>query len=205
MFNDKYQLTKLVLDGKKTQTRRLIPQRFFDLNSPIISRYNKNTNDIRIEFRSDRGNYSVDIIDSTWNRYYVGDIIAIAQPYKDIINNPIIKGCSYEQLQNMIEHSAGWKNKMFVKAELMPYQIRITNVKVEKLQDISDEDCLKEGVIKIMDNHYCIKYRTNKGLIKAPNYYSPKLAYKDLINKISGKDTWDNNPFVFVYDFELVK
>lgn len=29
-------------------------------------------------------------------------------------------------------------------------------------------------------------------------------AYSALIDKISGKGTWDANPFVFVYEFELV-
>lgn len=35
---------------------------------------------------------------------------------------------------------AGYKNKMFTKASLMPHHIRITDVKIERLQDISKED-----------------------------------------------------------------
>ena len=42
----------------------------------------------------------------------------------------------------------GWNNKMFVASNLMPHQICITKVRIEKLQDISDEDCLAEGIIK---------------------------------------------------------
>lgn len=45
--------------------------------------------------------------------------------------------------------SAGWTNKMFVRANLMKRHIRITDVKVERLRDISEEDCLKEGIIFI--------------------------------------------------------
>ena len=32
---------------------------------------------------------------------------------------------------------------------------------------------------------------------------SPKEAYAALINVLSGKGTWESNPYVFVYDFEL--
>lgn len=33
---------------------------------------------------------------------------------------------------------------------------------------------------------------------------SPRYAYASLIDKISGKGTWDSNPYVFAYDFELL-
>lgn len=36
-------------------------------------------------------------------------------------------------------------------------------------------------------------------------YDTPQQAYADLIDKISGKLTWERNPYVCVYDFELVK
>lgn len=39
----------------------------------------------------------------------------------------------------------GWDNKMFVRAEHMPHRIRITDIRVERLQDISDEDCLRKA------------------------------------------------------------
>lgn len=35
--------------------------------------------------------------------------------------------------------------------------------------------------------------------------YNPRIAYSQLIDKISRKGTWENNPWVFAYDFELVK
>ena len=81
----------------------------------------------------------------------VGDIVAIAQPYKDIIE------CMAEYSDIIInadgsinrEFKAGWTNKMFVRGNLMPHHIRITDIKIERLQDISKEDCLKEGIIFI--------------------------------------------------------
>ena len=47
--------------------------------------------------------------------------------------------------------------------------------------------------------------RDATGLVsgKPKRYY--RTRYAALIDKISGKGTWENNPWVFVYDFELVK
>ena len=36
-------------------------------------------------------------------------------------------------------------------------------------------------------------------------YDNPRDAFAALIDEIRGKGTWDNNPYVFVYEFELVK
>ena len=36
-------------------------------------------------------------------------------------------------------------------------------------------------------------------------YDTPQEAFARLINKVSRKDVWQENPYVFVYDFELVK
>ena len=96
--------------------------------------------------------------------------------------------------------NAGWDNKMFVRADLMPHQIRITDVRVERLQDISDEDCIKEGVheaTRVFPWYWIDGFNVT--------FNESRAAFAHLINKVSGKDVWSQNPYVFVYDFELVK
>ena len=100
---------------------------------------------------------------------------------------------------------------MFVRAELMPNQIRITNVRIERLQDISDADCLKEGIYA----YYYGDEKEKRFYEIPPNGYSfdgtdfhyptPREAFAYLIDKVSDKGTWERNPYVWVYDFELVK
>ena len=101
---------------------------------------------------------------------------------------------------------------MFVKAELMPHHIRITDVKVERLQDISKEDCLKEGIIFIEPlfigddaYFYAVKRKVRQMYDNILKFFSsPQRAYADLIDKISGRGTWESNPWVVAYSFELV-
>ena len=135
--------------------------------------------------------------------YKVGEVVAIAQSYKDIGYNG-----EYSWVQDGIHYhrdrAAGWDNKMFVKVNLMPHHIKITNIKIERLQDISDEDCLKEGIIKgkcgSESTHFMDAYYVPKD--KQP-YCTPQDAFAFLIDKVSGKGTWERNPFVFVYEFKL--
>lgn len=133
------------------------------------------------------------------SRYKVGEVVAVAQKYKDIaLDMPV-------ELAAELIKQPGWNNKMFVKADLMPHRVRITNIRVERLQDISDEDCIAEGIYpKANGRWYCYDVVRRMGVSYDP-YPDPREAYAALIDKISGKGTWESNPYVFVYDFELVK
>ena len=207
MFNDKYCLTFAVLAGNKTMTRRVlkVPK---TCNGKEVYSFNILTNNA--------GTQCVDLVDEnggvldSWKPHYeVGEVVAIAQSYKEVYPN-----ADFEMVgDGFMKESSGWTNKMFVKAELMPHHIRITDVKVERLQDISKEDCLKEGIISleslsIMGDDayfYTVKRKVRQMYDNFLKFFSsPQRAYADLIDKISGRGTWKRNPWVVAYSFELV-
>lgn len=205
MFNDKYGLCETVLDGRKTQTRRMLnPTMFFQRSETYegwsnedISAWKRSCNRRLYEAQGDTLQQMLDYALSS-SRYKVGEVVAVAQKYKDIaLDMPV-------ELAAELIKQPGWKNKMFVKADLMPHHICITNIRVERLQDISEEDCLKEGIWR--DDNVGLEGVTYwyHGLANS-SFRTAKEAYASLIDKISGKGTWESNPWVFVYDFELVK
>ena len=76
---------------------------------------------------------------------------------------------------------------------------------MQRLQDISDEDCLAEGIEYIANARaYYVGYNTKTGK-RCWLGSTPKKAYAALIDKVSGKGTWDSNPYVCVYEFKLIK
>ena len=189
MFNDQYGLTQAVLEGRKTQTRRIAYQEPF--------KYNCNSG-ICTEGK-DKGKLTINdgneiVAKST---YRIGEVVAVAQRYSDIpfANDIFIR-----------EVPIGWSNKMFVKSNLMPHQIMITNIRVERLQDISTDDCMKEGIfcshIEGIDDAFSYD-ATNDSFVKKWWYRTPIEAYKMLSCKLHLH--WGINPLVFVYDFVLVK
>ncbi len=161
-------------------------------------------------------------------RYNVGEVIYLKEPYQYAIvhemmgygyfygcNNIADYSCDLSWFREISsDESSEWHerwnkyedekmNKLFMPESAARYFIKITGVRAELLQDISEEDCLKEG-IKIgrcgNENHWMKAFY-------APGdnqpYMTARSAYEELINRINGKDTWALNPYVWVYDFEL--
>ena len=190
MFNDKYGLTKAVLNGTKTMTRRIVSDSL-EIDASVYSCGSTHKKIMYILSHSP---------------YKIGDEIAIAQNYKDCGFNP-----NDFYLGEHFNKVPGWANKMFTKPELMPHRIRVKNVKVERLQDISEEDCLREGIIKrddlISSNMDDVIRYTFEGSFENHiwmSYSTPREAFEALINKVSGKETWFKNPLVFAYEIELI-
>lgn len=215
MFNDKFGLTNAVIERRKTNTRRLCKDKATNkliLASEVYSwRYYPEENIVEFVMTDDSVKVSVP-------PYKVGEVVAVAQSYKDAGIDPHflmfqpIKGSTYfAEMEIEAMFTGGWNNKMFVRAELMPHQIRITDIKVERLQDISEEDCLKEGIqeyFPYIDRDPNDKVRTFRYFKdgKIRHCISPaSKCFAHLIDDISGKGTWDSNPYVFAYTFELIK
>lgn len=190
MFNDQYGLTQAVLEGRKTQTRRIAYQEPFKYycNCGFCTE------------GKDKGKLFINdgneiVAKST---YKIGEVVAVAQRYSDISLEPSIR--------TILCKHPGWNNKMFVTSKTMPHQIKIINISVQRLQDISTDDCMKEGIfcshIKGLDDAYSYD-ATDDSFAKKRWYRTPIEAYKMLSCELHLH--WGSNPLVFVYDFVLVK
>lgn len=205
-FNQRYGLQQAVFDGTKPMTRR--SEKLLD----NAVKYYRNSYTDRPAFNiisqrySERGGIEIQLErDFIFipTRYKLNEIVAVAQSYETLANSG--------HLDEMLETSstfkkeycnAGWGNKMFVKPSLMPHQIQITDIRIEQLQNISDEDCLKEGIVKTHGG-YGVKFGEDYHVFAN----NPREAFAALINKpgVVGKSTWERNPWVVVYTFKLVK
>lgn len=182
----------------KNQTRRLIVSRtgFFQ----VCSKDGVVTN----IWQTDANEWTGENLIPVKPRYNVGEVVAIAQAYKDILETlpEPYRRKSDGWISPEISESIGFRNKLYVKPILMPLQIKILGVRAERLQDISNEDCIKEGIEEERNWSNGTEWFTYCS--GTHSFDTPREAYKALINSIDGKDTWDNNPWVWVYDYELI-
>lgn len=202
MFSDACGLTQAVKKGHKTNTRR--QEKALDRE---IRRYEEA---YKVPF-----DFSNQYYDHGWEclvlrtsngiikvkpRYKVGEVVAVAQKYRDIL--AYLADSFRRPSPDYLTDKKGYTNKMFVKAELMPVRIRIKGIRAERLQDISDEDCIKEGIIEDAPRLQ-YSFPTNIGYCGQYPFDTPRAAFATLIEKVSKKGTWKSNPWVMVYEFQL--
>lgn len=98
-----------------------------------------------------------------------------------------------------------WKPSIHMPFEACRLFLKVTNVRIERLQDITPEDCFKEGIQPIhregnsLDQFYKRFIPAENG---ATTTTKPKTSFRTLWQKINGVKSWELNPWVWVYDFE---
>lgn len=197
MFNNKYGLEDAVLNGTKTMTRRKlnIPRTF---NGIFVAGFRKHTNSLG-EWFTELYDEDESCIDGSTLKspYDISEIVAIKQPYNIAIHKDWCSRLIYK-------NQAGWANKMFVRNDLMPHGVKILDIFPQRLQDISNEDCLKEGITDVVVGcEYTMYGFINREKGDYDLFKTPREAYAALIDKISGNGTWINNDWVWALEFEL--
>lgn len=218
MFNDKYGLTDAVLQGRKTMTRRIVTDYEFNQwdGRQIMLGYDPESNTQEYGLLSDDGSGEVVRKRLLKYTYRCGEVLAVAQSYKDLgytkewVEQHISPNPNAKPTDPFEKKYPGWSNKMFVPAKLnKAHQIRITDIKIERLQDISDEDCLKEGVecyLDIIAEKGASKYEKHAEEEcwiaggDGENHYDQSISYcRNCAEKIAKKENkkkgygeWDN-------------
>lgn len=100
-----------------------------------------------------------------------------------------------------------WKPSIHMPKTAARFFLKVTDVRIEKLQDISEEDAIAEG---ILFNNFGYKdyLQDASGYghpdVDYPHVYGPRLSYKTLWQYINGEESWDTNPWVWVISFERI-
>ena len=184
LFN--IEMVKAILDGRKTQTRRVIPLKNNDLifTGFVVSSTAKNR-----EGYCAFGKNKEQDLEFIKPKYKVGDALYVREKCVDEYPNGFCFKEDYEEEE--------WNNRYLIKQYCNKLNARIflkvTNVRVERLQDISVRDIEKATGWRREIYSYSNK---NKAFFK---------DYRDFWNS-TAKDgyKWEENPYVFVYEFERI-
>lgn len=192
-------LFHLTVHGIKTQTRRIIPIKY----DPV--EFERMADGSLVAISPDT------FLKSVRSRYKVGETVYLKEPYQHAVafeddgygyfyGTENIEDFSkdFSWFKNRTEDDKNWTkgrikhgekkmNKLFMPEVAARYFIKITGVRAERLQDISEDDCVKEGT----------------PYSQVEEYGGLREAYSAIIDSINGKGTWNSNPWMWVYDYEL--
>lgn len=220
LFNT--EMTKAILDGRKVQTRRVIKVDPVHWDSPTLLEP-----DSCVKFHFSAGGCQNHSSTSHFenSKYQIGKTIWVREPAKIIEFNEVGNyGGFYNDSESFVyEYVADGEVRYFGEIperfkntpkwimncqgipngcikEMARIFLKITNVRVESLQDILFEDILLEGCnIELKD---MVMYDDSK----KKTSYSAYKWYRGLWNKTAPKGyKWEDNPYVFVYEFERVE
>lgn len=211
LFNRNFGMLDFAVQGTKTQLRRFI--RFPDYGSRVVRYTPLPTQKGKARFHLEDGRKFVDY--EILSTYRVGEIVAIAQTYEEVKSFYEQEGRDSENYKMFLKATSGKNSEMFnagkkdqfaVKPNLMPHHVRILSVKTQRLQDITEEDCIAEGILVDSskdENKFYIEDRNNG----CRCYFSTgRDAYAYFASQTfkNMRNAWIQNPPVFVYTFETI-
>lgn len=220
------EMVRAILDGKKTQTRRTkgleskneFPDAWSRKGNPLqtINRFwdstkENNPNPLSLSFGFRVRGYPNETITYMKSNVKPGDIFWVRETFYKT-SAPELNGAYYYKASIEEGWNFKWKPSIFMPKDACRIFLEVTDVRVERLQDISEEDAIAEGVLfdKDFDSYNC--YLCNKKGHKAGNeicedgfFDNAHESFRSLWKSINGEESWNHNPWVWVYEFKRVE
>ena len=197
-------MVNAIENDTKTETRRTISYNKKIENPKIGFSAFSNKNQFEVRGIHENGEYGSSFFNLKAKK---GDIIWVRETWQitDFLN-PLDEnyGYIYKASENGLEWQHNmenwkWKPSIYMPKKACRLFLEVTNVKIEKLQDITEESAIKEGVLQFSKNTFEDYIDTNMYLSTA------KISFQTLWQKINGIKSWEINPYVFVYQFKKVE
>lgn len=193
LFNT--EMVRAILDGRKSCTRRIVkPQQFIGMlpdkcKNGAPEEFLKEK---KLMFKPYCDMTDIELINTAYKAsYQPGDTLYVRETWKKAPNGYYY----YEDWQRGdIADITKWKPSIHMPKEAARIWLKVTNVRVERLQDIDGKGCVKEG---IEEEH--LKYVGDefvKGMFH--DLWDSTIKKSDL-----DRYSWDANPWVWVIEFEM--
>ena len=186
------EMVKAISAGRKSVTRQLIkPQPYNVLYNGILQQGEIEDGEVLLTLNKDN------ITEMLIPPYQAGDVLYLRETWCKGSLNGGADQYFYKADDN--DFHCQWRPSIHMPKEAARIFLRVTDVRVERLQDIRLEGCLAEGVqLTFLEERDFAK----RGLIAWQRY---STVWDSTIKKSDlGKCGWDANPWVWVIEFERI-
>src|SRR5690606_17756762 len=135
-----------------------------------------------------------------------GDVFWVRETWKKSPQKCTWQEYSYKaNYPNVLSELGSWRPSIHMPKEACRIFLEVTNVRVERLRDISESDAIAEG-IEVINNEKFGRVFKHYFMGNQEHYFKvPELSFQSLWQSINGKNSWEANPWVWVYDFKRVE
>lgn len=195
-------MVRAILDGRKTQTRRV--KKLEEINREPNDYLYKDflpTKNVHVFARIFRGGW-VETKHIKCPYGMIGDVLWVRETWlKTMVRDE--EGFFYVYRADGDDYKGEWKPSIFMPKDACRIRLEINNIMVERLQNISENDAIAEGVEMVADYG-----TTGYKLYTQPNSAYSDIdavwSYESLWESINGKNSWDFNPWVWVIKFKRI-
>jgi hypothetical protein len=210
------EMVRAILDGRKTQTRRLMKVQPYPDSIVTVEHYHQTVIDRHGDMQPgkeifgahwDDGEFGLRCPygapgDQLWVRETwapLADCVVLNCAYyrADGEHVTLIDGDGFTQTNRDGSEKSAWRPSIHMPRWASRITLRITDIRVERLQDISEDDALAEGAPRLLWDGEGAFYDSPTG--------QHRVGFAGLWNHINGPGAWDANPWVWVVAFERVK
>jgi hypothetical protein len=194
-------MVKALLAGTKTQTRRLLnPQPDGDV--------------IHYGWHQDKGAFWTDqSFTSHPLRIWAGDRLYVREAwrtwgqYDTFPPSALVAGThvAFEATENpnLGSNRGKFRQGMHMPRWASRLTLTVTDVRVQRLPDISEEDAVAEGIVPVQHREGGAVRYSGVGAKFGLAQHTAKAAYAHLWDSINGEDAWSENPWVAAYTFAV--
>jgi hypothetical protein len=142
----------------------------------------------------------VDVINCPYGT--VGDLLWVRETFTEWPTGEF----QYKASTALGEELGKWKPSIHMPKKAARIWLEITDVRVERLHDISEQDAITEGIEKYGPfGEYKGSEHPAGGMMRYRAYDTAKRAYQDLWQSIYGEVDWKENPYVWVIEFKRIE
>jgi hypothetical protein len=213
-------MVQAIFDRRKTKTRRMKGLEKFNINPDAFTCKNERVEICRFWDESKEQQdpnpleiyYILNSADGHANKVQCpygkpGDVLWVRETFAVVDK----KSKHFLYKANPEHQSMKWKPSIHMPKAACRLWLKITNVRVERLHDITEDDAIAEGIISRVNspvNAFSKSFVTYYDYINKafPSFgtINPKSSFESLWQSINGAESWDANPWVWVVEFELM-
>lgn len=189
------EMVKAIIEGRKTQTRRIV-EKCNVVNDPrsVVSLTNGNSF-AHFRFKG----YLTDFAGRVCKYGNIGDRLWVRETFKILPPNMVFYKADSE---NKIEK--GWKPSIHMPRTASRILLEITDIRVERLQDINEDDAIAEGVQRMAGSTMLYRqYDKPKGKVGVVR--GARASFLSLWQLLNGRESLLQNPFVWVVSFKVLE
>jgi hypothetical protein len=179
-------MVEAILDGRKTQTRRLYKNAPPSVDLHAIAKHSK------------------DYIYSQCPYGKPGDLLWVRESFSPIYRNNELFSCLYKA-SNHLPPDRKWKPSIHMPKAAARIWLRVKDVRVERLHDITNADAIAEGIEIVQSEVFMRVFKNyNSPQDEEPYFIDPKFSFMSLWCKINGEVSWLQNPWVWVVEYDVM-